>query len=366
MKFTFFVHSLVSCWNHGNAHFLRGIVRALQNAGHHVRVYEPQDSWSLSQLLSDQGEAGLASMRRIYPDLKARSYTQSSDFDALIGDSDVVIAHEWTAPWALAALSRARQNGRFLFLFHDTHHRAISDPGALHGAWMDHCDGILAFGASLAAIYAKNHWHDRIFVWHEAADTSVFKPPAIEALRRGLVFIGNWGDNERNLTLGQYLLRPAQASGSPLDVFGVRYPASACGALAAHGAHYRGFIANADVPSRFAHYRATVHVPRSFYVRHLPGIPTIRVFEALACGLPLLSAPWDDCETLFEPNSFIMAHHSRDMERAMQSILHDDDLWQHLSENGLRQIHARHSCDIRVAELLDIVARLRPREARVA
>ena len=366
MKFAFFVHSLVSCWNHGNAHFLRGIVRALHNAGHQVHVFEPQDGWSLTQLLTDQGEAGLAPMRRTYPDLKAKSYMQNSNFDELIGDSDVVIAHEWTAPWALHALSRARQNGRFLFLFHDTHHRAVSDPDALHGSWMDHCDGILAFGASLAALYEKNNWHDRIFVWHEAADTSVFKPPAIDALRRGLVFIGNWGDNERNVTLGQFLLRPAQGSGTPLDVFGVRYPASACGTLAAHGAHYRGFIANADVPSRFAHYRATVHVPRSFYVRYLPGIPTIRVFEALACGLPLLSAPWDDCEHLFEPDSFIIAQNTRDMERAMQSILHDDALWQQLSDHGLRQIHARHSCDIRVTELLNIVERLRPREARVA
>ena len=33
----------------------------------------------------------------------------------------------------------------------------------------------------------------------------------------------------------------------------------------------------------------------------LPGIPTIRVFEALACGIPLVSAPWQDEEGLFRP-----------------------------------------------------------------
>ena len=366
MKFTFFVHSLVSCWNHGNAHFLRGIVRALQKAGHHVRVYEPQGSWSLTQLLADQGEAGLAPMRRIYPDLKARTYHAGSNFEHLVGDCDVVIAHEWTEPWALDALARARRNRHFLFLFHDTHHRAVSDPARLHGAWMNDCDGILVFGASLADVYTKKNWHDRIFVWHEAADTSVFKPPAIETIRHGLVFIGNWGDNERNAALGQFLLRPAQASGSPLDIFGVRYPASACGILAAHSAHYRGFVANADVPSRFAHYRATIHIPRSFYVRHLPGIPTIRVFEALACGIPLLSAPWADDEELFTPDSFIMARTNREMERAMQSILHDDDLWHYLSKNGLQQIQSRHSCAVRAQELINIIDTLRPQETRVA
>ena len=43
----------------------------------------------------------------------------------------------------------------------------------------------------------------------------------------------------------------------------------------------------------------TVHVPRRPYVDALPGIPTIRVFEALACGIPLVSAPWRDEEGLF-------------------------------------------------------------------
>jgi spore maturation protein CgeB len=40
----------------------------------------------------------------------------------------------------------------------------------------------------------------------------------------------------------------------------------------------------------------------------LPGIPTIRVFEALACGIPLVSAPWDDSEHLFRPGEdFLVA-----------------------------------------------------------
>ena len=46
MRLVFFVHSLVSDWNHGNAHFLRGVVRELIARGHDVRVYEPEDAWS--------------------------------------------------------------------------------------------------------------------------------------------------------------------------------------------------------------------------------------------------------------------------------------------------------------------------------
>lgn len=366
MKISFFVHSLVSCWNNGNAHFLRGVVRALQNAGHHVTVYEPQASWSLTNLLKDQGEAGLVAMRRLFPDLHSQTYSRASDFEELTDGYDLVIAHEWNDPWVLSALAKARRTQSFTLLFHDTHHRAVSNPNALHGDWMRDCDGILAFGASLAALYRRRNWHDQVFVWHEAADTTVFKPPTIETIRQGLVFIGNWGDHERNAALVQYLLRPAQASGNPLDVYGVRYPPSAAGTVAAYGAHYHGFVANAEVPSYFARYRATVHVPRSYYTHDLPGIPTIRVFEALACGIPLLSAPWNDCENLFPKNSFLMADSSTSMERAMQSIIHDDDLWHSLSKQGIELIQKKHSCIIRAEELITIATSLRRKPARVA
>jgi spore maturation protein CgeB len=67
---------------------------------------------------------------------------------------------------------------------------------------------------------------------------------------------------------------------------GVRYPEEALRALADHGARYRGWLPNARAPEVFARHLATVHVPRRFYVTMLPGIPTIRVFEALACGIP--------------------------------------------------------------------------------
>ena len=44
MRVVMFYHSLISDWNHGNAHFLRGVVGELQRRGHDVRVYEPADS----------------------------------------------------------------------------------------------------------------------------------------------------------------------------------------------------------------------------------------------------------------------------------------------------------------------------------
>ena len=41
MRVAYFTHSLASCWNHGNAHFLRGVLREFVHRGHAVAAHEP-------------------------------------------------------------------------------------------------------------------------------------------------------------------------------------------------------------------------------------------------------------------------------------------------------------------------------------
>ena len=57
MKIALFYHSLVADWNHGNAHFLRGIAAELLARGHEVAIYEPRDCWSGQNLFSEYGHA---------------------------------------------------------------------------------------------------------------------------------------------------------------------------------------------------------------------------------------------------------------------------------------------------------------------
>jgi spore maturation protein CgeB len=367
MRFAYFTHSLASCWNHGNAHFLRGVLRELIHAGHEVEIWEPQDAWSLVNLLNDHGEAGLDAYVAAYPELSSGQYSEPGDLEGLCDDVDVVIVHEWNEPWVVAELGRKRARGaRFTLLFHDTHHRAVSEPEAMKAYDLDGYDGVLAFGETLSDVYRRWGWGDRVWTWHEAADTRLFKPPARERIRDGLVWIGNWGDGERNEELKSFLFRPAAELPVPLTVYGVRYPEEALGTLAEYGADYRGWLPNARAPEVFARHEMTVHVPRRFYVEHLPGIPTIRVFEALACGIPLLSAPWSDSEGLFRPGrDFLFARDGEEMKRHIRAVREDEDLRRSLVESGLETIRARHTCAHRAEELLSVVQSLRhPRAER--
>ncbi len=357
MRIAYFTHSLRSCWNHGNAHFLRGVLSELVARGHQVDAFEPEAPWSLTNLLADHGEQALDAFARAYPELKSRTYSRPEEGAARAADADLVIVHEWNEPALVAALGRLRaRGGRFTLLFHDTHHRAVSEPEEMRAYDLEHYDGVLAFGETIAEIYRRWGWGRRAFVWHEAADLRRFKPPTMDAGREGLIWIGNWGDGERSEELVEFLLEPARDAGLPLDIYGVRYPNRARRTLAQHGARYHGWIANADAPAAFARSIATVHVPRRFYSQLLPGIPTIRVFEALACGIPLVSAPWDDSDGLFRVGQdFLMVSSGDEMTRALERLKNEPELRAALAASGLETIRKRHSCAHRVDELLGTI-----------
>jgi spore maturation protein CgeB len=363
MKIVYFTHSLISCWNHGNAHFLRGVMRALLADGHDVRIFEPVQSWSRENLIVEGGTAAVEDFAIRFPTLAprvAQMRDEKADLDAALDAADLVLVHEWNEPALVAAIGARRAHGAaFMLLFHDTHHRMVSDPRAMARYDLSGYDGVLAFGETLSEAYRRGGWGNRVFTWHEGADLALFHPPKAPVERRGAVWIGNWGDGERSAELRDYMLEPVATLGMPLDIYGVRYPQDVRAELARRGIDYQGWAANAHVPEIFARHLFTLHVPRRFYVTHLPGIPTIRVFEALASGIPLLSAPWQDAERLFSPGlDFLQAQNPEEMRMLMRDLANDQALRASLAKQGRQTIEARHSCIHRARELLRIVATL--------
>jgi spore maturation protein CgeB len=353
MKLVFFVHSLVSDWNHGNAHFLRGVVGALQQDGHEVDVYEPRDGWSRTSLVTAEGAAPLAEFEQEFPTLRSHLFDRTLDVEATVEDADAVVVHEWNDPWLVAAVGASGATA----LFHDTHHRAVTAPEEMAQYDLSGYAGVLAFGARIAEVYRSRSWHDRTWVWHEAADAERFRP--LDRERRGdLVWIGNWGDGERTRELETFLLEPARRLGLSGTIHGVRYPAAGIAAVRRSGLAFGGWLPNHRAPEVFARHRVTVHVPRRPYVEALPGIPTIRVFEALACGIPLVSAPWDDAEHLFRGDEYLRAGSGTELERLLAEVLADDELAAALAARGRETILAQHTCAHRARELVDIVEQL--------
>lgn len=363
LKIGLFAHSLVSDWNHGNAHFLRGLARELIRLGHQVRCYEQLGAWSLANLIEQEGEQAILTIdqfRAAFPELEVRFYQSSHPgfrqfLQRELKDCDLVLLHEWNDPVVVNTVLEFKRKLGFAALFHDSHHRAHSRASEILQFHLHLVDGVLAFGEALRRIYAEGFGVRRSWTFHEAADVSRFHPQA-RPQEIDLLWIGNWGDGERARELQEFLIEPAAALPERrVVVHGVRYPAAALAMLLEAGVEYRGYLPNLQAAEVYASSKVALHVPRCQYANGLGGIPTIRVFETLACGVPLLCSPWSDEENLFSPGQdYLVVRNGRQMQSQLQDLLRDEAARRQLGEHGLRTVRERHTCAHRAEQLASI------------
>ena len=366
VRFHIFAHSWVSDWNHGNAHFLRGLARELMALGNSVTCYEELGSWSLSNLVRNEGESAVAAIdefRREFKDLDIQFYSGDGAFSQFaeerLREADIVIIHEWNDPSIVNSILELKQKLGFRVLLHDTHHRAYTSPRDILRFRLDLFDGVLAFGEAIRRIYADGFGISRVWTFHEAADTKKFKPMAAPK-RLDVVWVGNWGDEERTRELEEFLVGPAATEPRrKFAVHGVRYPDHAIRMLKQAGIEYRGYLPNLSAPQVFASSKLTLHVPRRQYSNGLSGIPTIRVFETMACGIPLLCSPWEDAENLFRPGEdYICVSNGKAMKAEIERLLRDDSARAQIAANATQTILNRHTCKHRALQLMDICREL--------
>jgi spore maturation protein CgeB len=367
MRFVLFYHSLISDWNHASAHVLRGVAGELLTQGHSVQIFEPVDGWSLHNLREQGGEGVIKAFHATYPRLRSSFYDlRGIDLDAALADADVVIAHEWNDPALLRRLGEHRAQARsYKLLFHDAPHRSLLQPLETRSRALSHYDGVLASSDGLRRLYETRGWATNVWTWRDAVDTRVFRPlPATGSSSQGrgdpvpsldLIWIGTWGSPERASELDEFLIEPVRALGLRARFYGARYPQEALNTLRAAGIDYGGWIPDFSIPAALAAARFAVNVPRRMRADGLPHTPAIRVLEALACAVPVVTAPWDECEQMFTPDvDLLVAHDGSDMERRMVALHSDPEFARFIGANGYQTVVSRHTCEHRVQELLAI------------
>jgi spore maturation protein CgeB len=176
--------------------------------------------------------------------------------------------------------------------------------------------------------------------------------------RNDVVWIGNWGDEERTAELMEFLVAPGArlaADRRRVLVHGVRYPQEARETLRRSGIEYAGYLPNLGAPEVYAQSRMALHVPRRQYANGLSGVPTIRVFEVLACGIPLVCAPWTDTEGLFRAGmDYRLARDGEEMAAIERELLQSESSCRELASSGLETIRQHHTCRHRAEQLMEI------------
>jgi spore maturation protein CgeB len=155
-------------------------------------------------------------------------------------------------------------NPNFKLLFHDTNHRSVTQPLEIQRFDLSNYDGVLAFGDVIKNLYQKNSLVRNAWTWHEAADTDVFYPRPKSTMEGDLVWVGNWGDDERSDEIREFIIEPVKALNLKAVFYGVGYPSNALEWLKDANIEYRGWIPNFKVPEvflTFPHDRACTPTP---------------------------------------------------------------------------------------------------------
>ncbi|WP_437734013.1 CgeB family protein [Sorangium sp. So ce1335] len=375
MKIALFCRSLLSDRDHhGSARFLRGVAAELDARGHDVLVFEPLDPPEPSAPPSALGDARPApraaaacahaawlDAAAVYPRLYPRRYALAAlDLDAALEGVDAALVHERSDAALVRRLGEHRAiAGGYSLFFHDAERRLLTDPAAIVRRDLSGYDCVLGAAKSLCELYLRLGVAGRAVVWHEAADARLFRPlPEVEK-ERDLVWIGDWEDGERAAALRELLIEPVRALGLRARVHGAGYPERARAELADAGVELAGWLPAHLVPDALARARVTVHIPPRPRDARRGGAPAMRALEALACGIPLVSAPWGDAERLLSPGrDYLVARTGAEMTEHLRALLADPGFARGIAEHGRRTVLARHTCAHRVDTLLDLVDEL--------
>jgi spore maturation protein CgeB len=161
-----------------------------------------------------------------------------------------------------------------------------------------------------------------------------------------LGYLGTYSD-DRQRSLTELMLEPARTlSDHRFVVAGPQYPTA---------------IAWPDNVARITHLpprdhrafynaqRYTLNITRADMIR-AGWSPSVRLFEAAACGTPIVSDYWDGIEEFFEPGrDILIAHSSEDTETYLHDVPEEDRV--EIGRRGRERVLARHTAEHRAEEL---------------
>lgn len=299
MRLVFLGLSLSSSWGNGHATTYRSLLKGLAAAGHEVLFLERDQHWYASN--RDLAEPDFCSLR-LYGSLA--ELDRYSDAMAM-ADAVIVGSYVTDGPAVIAWANRHR---RGLLGFYD-----IDTPVTLQGLE----DGSVTYLSSelipLFDVYLSftggptlQKLQDVYGARHAAAlycsvDPTLYYP--IEAAKRwDMGYLGTYS-SDRQDTLERLLLEPArQLAHRRFVVAGPQYPSDiAWPANVERIEHlppreHAGFYSSMDW---------TLNVTRRDMIRSGYS-PSVRLFEATACGVPVLSDRWTGIENVLQPDRDIL------------------------------------------------------------
>jgi spore maturation protein CgeB len=349
MRVVFLGLSITSSWGNGHATNYRALVRELSARGHDVLFCERDVPWYAAQRDLPQPPWGRTSLYSSLEDLTER---HSEDVAA----ADIVVVGSFV-PDGVAVCDWVLENAGGTTAFYD-----IDTPVTLAklrrgeheyvSPELVSCfDLYLSFtGGPTLQTLEEEFGARRAVPFYCLVDPEVYRP--VEAEKRwDMGYLGTYSD-DRQQALEQLLIEPARwSSAADFAVAGPQYPQRIDWPPNVERIEH---VAPGEHASFYASQRFTLNVTRA-EMRAAGWSPSVRLFEAAACGVPVISDRWEGLESLFTPDEEILiADATTDVVDFLAET--GDEEAREIGERARERVLAEHTAERRCEQLEEEVA----------
>ncbi len=348
MKLVIFGLAISSSWGNGHATLWRGLCRALIARGHHVTFFERDvPYYAAHRDLHSLPGGNLV----LYPDWDAVRATAQEE----LSDADVAMTTSY-CPDAIQA-GQMILDSRALRVFYDldtpvtfanlNSGRPVSYIGE---DGLGEYDLVLSYTGGVALDELKSRLGARrVAPLYGSVDPAEHRPvPSVENYRADLSYLGTYAE-DRQAALEQLFIESAKLRPEmQFLIGGAQYPESFPWTP---NIRFAWHVPPAEHPAFFCSSRLTLNVTRRA-MADMGYCPSGRLFEAAACGVPLLSDSWAGLDQFFEPGREILIAQST--EEALGALDLSDDELRRIAHAARERTLSEHTAAHRARELEQI------------
>lgn len=346
MQILFIGLSVTSAWGNGHATTYRALISALAAAGHRVQFFERDQPWYAAH--RDLPEPGYCDVI-LYRDLAALKERADE-----IAAADAVIVGSYV-PDGIEAARIVLRHARGVTAFYD-----IDTPVTLSGVEAGTCrylDAAIVPGFDLYLSFTGGPTLERLerdFGARRAcalfcsADPSLHRP--VDTRQRwDLGYLGTYS-SDRQPALDRLLIEPARRMpGRNFVVAGAQYPASIAWPPNVERIDH---IPPGEHARFYSSMRWTLNLTRNDMVR-LGHSPSVRLFEAAACGVPIVSDSWPGLDEIFTVGREIrVAARSEEIVALLEEPRAEAE---RVGRAGRRRVVREHTSAHRARDLIDCI-----------
>lgn len=336
--------SITSSWGNGHATTFRGLVRETEKRGHDVLFLERDAPWYASNRDLPAPPFGRAELYQNLEELKDK-------FTAEVREADCVIVGSYV-PEGVAVGEWATSEAKGVTAFYDIDTPVTlaklerGDYEYLAPYLIPKYDVYLSFtgGRTLEKI-EKQLGSPAARPLYCSVDESLYFPERQE-LKWDLGYMGTYSA-DRQPPLERFLIEPAKRAGDlRFVVAGPQYPASIEWTTNIERIEH---LPPAEHRAFYNSQKFTLNITRADMIR--AGFsPSVRLFEAAACGVPIISDFWEGLDSFFEfQKEILVARSAVDVLRFLREI--DEDERRAIGDRARRRVLAEHTAAHRAAEL---------------